>query len=145
MLCHCQRKRRSLSSGIFNILETLVKGETLQMLHTSGFSGFRGVEKALQEVQPHDADEGHATHDGSHQPRQSEGSRGGRDPHRQMGSQGPGTVTRFQRVAQSHLDLHAAPRHSACADPAGRQDRGLQEHQRQSRDHRGGKARTQEP
>ena len=97
----------------------------------------RGVEKALQEVQPHDADEAHATHDGSHQPRQREGTRGGRDPHRQVGGQGLGTVTRFQRVAQwedegSHLDLHAAPRPPACADPAGRQDRGLQEHQRQS-------------
>ena len=29
---------RSLSAGIFNILGTLVKGEPLQMLHTSGYS-----------------------------------------------------------------------------------------------------------
>ena len=33
-------EERSLSSGIFNILGTLVKGEPLQTLHTSGFSGF---------------------------------------------------------------------------------------------------------
>ena len=36
---------RSLSSGIFNILGTLVKGEPLQMLHTSGFSGFEAWRK----------------------------------------------------------------------------------------------------
>ena len=33
-------EERSLSSGIFNIFGTSVKGEPLQMLHTSGFSGF---------------------------------------------------------------------------------------------------------
>ena len=31
---------RFLSSGIFNIFGTLVKGEPFQMLHTSGYSGF---------------------------------------------------------------------------------------------------------
>ena len=36
---------RSLSSGIFNILGTLVKGEPLQMLHTSGSSGFEAWRK----------------------------------------------------------------------------------------------------
>ena len=38
-------EERSLSSGIFNILGTLVKGEPLQMLHTSGFSGFEAWRK----------------------------------------------------------------------------------------------------
>ena len=39
---------RFLSAGIFNILGTLVEGRTLQILHTSGFSGHKSVEKALQ-------------------------------------------------------------------------------------------------
>ena len=38
-------EERSLSSGIFNILGTLVKGEPLQILHTSGFSGFEAWRK----------------------------------------------------------------------------------------------------
>ena len=38
-------EERSLSSRIFNILGTLVKGELLQMLHTSGFSGFEAWRK----------------------------------------------------------------------------------------------------
>ena len=38
-------EERSLSSGIFNILGTSVKGESLQMLHTSGFSGFEAWRK----------------------------------------------------------------------------------------------------
>ena len=33
----------------------------------------QSVEKTLQEVQPHDDDEGHATLNGSHQPRQAKG------------------------------------------------------------------------
>ena len=38
-------EERSLSSGIFNILGTLVKGDPLQILHTSGFSGFEAWRK----------------------------------------------------------------------------------------------------
>ena len=91
-------EERSLSSGIFNILGTLVKGEPLQMLHTSGFSGFEAWRKLSKRY--HDANEEHATHDDSHQLRQSERTRGGRDSHRQVGGQGLGNVTRFQRVAQ---------------------------------------------
>ena len=38
-------EQRSLSFGIFNILGTLVKGEPLQILHTSGSSGFEAWRK----------------------------------------------------------------------------------------------------
>ena len=43
---------RSLSSGIFNILGTSVKGEPLQMLHTSGFSGFEAWRKLSKKYSP---------------------------------------------------------------------------------------------
>ena len=42
----------SLSSGIFNILGTLVKGELLQMLHTSGFSGLEAWRKLSKRYSP---------------------------------------------------------------------------------------------
>ena len=38
-------EQRSLSSGIFNILGTLITGEPLQILHTSGSSGFEAWRK----------------------------------------------------------------------------------------------------
>ena len=38
-------EERSLSSGIFNILGTFIKDEPLQILHTSGFSGFEAWRK----------------------------------------------------------------------------------------------------
>ena len=110
-------EERSLSSGIFNI--------QIQWI--------RSVEKALQEVQPHDANEGI----------------------------NPGKAKGLEQVA-IHIDRWEAKVLALSRDfnellsekmraailistLAGRQDRGLQENQRQSRDHRGGKARTQEP
>ena len=45
-------EERSLSSGIYNILGTLVKGELLQMLHTSGFSGFEAWRKTSKRYSP---------------------------------------------------------------------------------------------
>ena len=45
-------EERSLSSGIFNILGTLVKGEPLQILHTSGFSGFEAWRKFSKRYSP---------------------------------------------------------------------------------------------
>jgi len=43
---------RSLSAAIFNILGTLVKGEPLQMLHTSGFSGLEAWRKLSKRYSP---------------------------------------------------------------------------------------------
>ena len=43
-------EERSLSSGIFNIL--IIKGEPLQMLHTSGFSGFEAWRKLSKRYSP---------------------------------------------------------------------------------------------
>ena len=45
-------EERSLSSGIFNILGTLVKDEPLQMLHTSGYSGFEAWRKLSKRYSP---------------------------------------------------------------------------------------------
>ena len=77
--------KRSLSAGIINMIGALSQGRTPPDATHERIQWTRSVEKALQEVQPHDAEEEHATHDGSHQPRQSEGTRGRRDPHRQGG------------------------------------------------------------
>ena len=43
---------KSLSAAIFNILGTLVKGEPLQMLHTSGFSGLEAWRKLSKRYSP---------------------------------------------------------------------------------------------
>ena len=88
-------EERSLSSGIFNILGTLVKGESLQMLHTSGFSGFEAWRKLSKRYSPTTPMRGMQLMMAAINPRQSEGTRGGRDPHRQVGGQGLGIVTRF--------------------------------------------------
>ena len=97
-------EERSLSSGIFNILGTFSQWRTPPDAAHERIQWIRGVEKALQEVQPHDANEAHATHDGSHQPRQSEGTRGGRDPHRQVGGQGLGITIVEAKFALENLD-----------------------------------------
>ena len=44
-------EQRSLSSEIFNILGSLITGEPLQILYTSGSSGFEAWRKTFQEVQ----------------------------------------------------------------------------------------------
>ena len=49
-------RERSLSSGIFNILGTLVKGEPLQILHTSGFSGFEAWRKLSKKYNERDTE-----------------------------------------------------------------------------------------
>ena len=49
-------EERSLSSGIFNILGTLVKGEPLQILRTSGFSGFEAWRKLSKRYNERDAE-----------------------------------------------------------------------------------------
>ena len=43
---------KNISSAIFNILGTLVKGEPLQMLHTSGFSGLEAWRKLSKRYSP---------------------------------------------------------------------------------------------
>ena len=49
-------EQRSLSSGIFNILGTLVKGEPLQILHTSGSSGFEAWRKLSKKYNERDVE-----------------------------------------------------------------------------------------
>ena len=49
-------EERSLSSRIFNILGTLVQGEPLQMLHTSGFSGFEAWRKLSKRYSEREAE-----------------------------------------------------------------------------------------
>ena len=44
-------EQRSLSSEIFNILGSLITGELLQILYTSGSSGFEAWRKTFQEIQ----------------------------------------------------------------------------------------------
>ena len=45
-------KEINISPGIFNILGTIVKGEPLQMLHTSGFSGLEAWRKLSKRYSP---------------------------------------------------------------------------------------------
>ena len=46
-------EERSMSSGIFNILGTSVKGEPLQILHTSGFEAWRKPSKKSGTLSKH--------------------------------------------------------------------------------------------
>ena len=138
-------EERSLSSGIFNILGTKVNGEHLQMLHTSGSSGFEAWRKLSKRYGPTTPMRGMQLMMAAINPGKAKGLEEvaihiDRWEAKVLALSRDFNELLSEKMRGSHVDLHAAPKPPACADPAGRQDRGLQEHQRQSRDHRRGQS-----
>ena len=71
---------KSLSAAIFNIRDAAQVRTPPHAAHER-LQRARGVEEAVQEVQPNYAYAGDAAYDGDHQPRQGEEVGGGRSPH----------------------------------------------------------------
>ena len=135
-------EERSLSSGIFNILGTLVKGEPLQLLHMNGFSGFEAWRKLSKRYSPTTPMRGMQL---------------------MMAAINPGKAKGLEEVAV-HIDRWEANILALLSEkvraailismlPPDLQHALIQQADkiedykstRDSRDHRGGKARTQEP